>query len=681
MANNKIDFEALDRLVDSKIKDSVGSSFSRLKKERETVLRYYNGEYPKKQHAASASFTTSDVYNGVEMAKASIADIYLTNSQIIEFTPEGPEDVRGAQLESQYTQYVFFRQNQGEKNIIDWLDDGLKARIAVAEVYWKDDQEIEEREFDVSKAIDDATLDALVEHPEVEELDAERDPKTGFFEGTISRVKENRSQVVVDVVPPEEFFCDPYARTLVDGFHGRRTRMSKAEMRQQGWDTSKLRDLKPDGDDDSETATEAQARVSQIDPGYESSAGRSGGLQDRYWVYDCYIPVDTDTRTCLYKVVRVQNVSLERKEVKRSRFKTFAPLPVAHSVFGNSFAMRLVPTQQARTTLSRGILDHTAITTNPRMIIRAGGLANPREFYDNKGLGGSIQVNMDGAIQPMQYPNLNPFTFQTLAALQAEGEQTSGISALMQGLDKAAISTQNSSSLVNTMIEVGATRNRLIARHFGRFLKEIFLEISDLIRENDRELKRNFLDVAGDYVDVDPRTWKERKDAEVTIHLDPADAQAENMQIGATLQMAMQNDTLARMVGEKGLYAFGKRWLQNIGFKDVPTYLTPPDQLPPAAPDQMAMKQLELQERQIAAQETAVQTERMKVQAKYELDMFNAQQDAKEAEFRHEMARREADRKDLDVASRIENNGIETQLLVDASANASPETRGVISPT
>ena len=87
--------------------------------------------------------------------------------------------------------------------------------------------------------------------------------------------------------------------------------------------------------------------------------------------------------------------------------------------YGSNFADRLCATQNARTVLTRSILDHAVITNSPRYMVTKGGLTNPRELIDNR-VGGLVNVTRPDAIAPLPQAPLNPFVFQTLEALDQD---------------------------------------------------------------------------------------------------------------------------------------------------------------------------------------------------------------------------------------------------------------------
>ena len=139
-------------------------------------------------------------------------------------------------------------------------------------------------------------------------------------------------------------------------------------------------------DIDLETDPEVLARHEDIgsDRGFSAK-----GYQDQVrnvLVYEAYIMLDaegTGTAT-LHKVIKAGNSVLDMEEVDRRPFVSFAPLPKPHSFYGSNFADRLCPTQNARTVLTRSILDHAMITNNPRYMVVKGALTSPRELIDNR---------------------------------------------------------------------------------------------------------------------------------------------------------------------------------------------------------------------------------------------------------------------------------------------------------
>ena len=86
-------------------------------------------------------------------------------------------------------------------------------------------------------------------------------------------------------------------------------------------------------------------------------------------------------------------------------------------------------------------------------MVTKGSLTNPRELIDNR-VGGLVNVTRPDAVTPMPQAPLNPFIFQTIKLLDESAEETSSISSLSTGLNKDAISKQNSQGMVEQLVNM-----------------------------------------------------------------------------------------------------------------------------------------------------------------------------------------------------------------------------------
>ena len=305
----------------------------------------------------------------------------------------------------------------------------------------------------------------------------------------------------------------------------------------------------------------------------------------------------------LYRIVKAGNVILEIEPTSYKPFVVFTPLPIPHAFFGNNFADKVIPIQNARTVLTRSILDHAMITNNPRYMVVKGGLSSPKELIDGR-VGGIVNVTRPDAVVPMQQASLNPFVFQTLQLLNDDKEETTGVSALSKGLNKDAISQQNSSALVEQLATMSETRQKVIARNFANsFLKPLYQMIYKLVVENESEQK--IVELAGQYVEVTPAQWGSKRDVTVELHLGYNEQAEEAQKFLALHQLMSQDPTLSTMYQPQNQYKLMSQVMENNGIKNVADFLTPPDQIEPPQPDpaeelalQMQQKQMEIQERQ-----------------------------------------------------------------------------------
>lgn len=672
MADKALDKEKIGSLVDRRIEQAVGVSTSKLAKEREKVNRYYNSELPGQQTRGSSSYVSNDVYDSVESLKASLLETFAGGQDIVQFSPQGAKDVEPCRIATEYASYVLFRQNNGYEIFHDVIDDGLKARIGVVKLYWEDHKQYQDEEFE---DLHEEDVHGLAAQEDITDLEADIDPETGGYRGKLTRIKADLSQVVIENVAPEEFGIEPRAKRLKGAFHYHRTLKTLGELAAMDLDVSLLKGKTPDGEDATDTEVEEHARHVQIDAGTRNDNDVPDDMRP-FKVYECYMEMapSPKERPRLFKIIRVAKVTLDMQEVDRSPFKVFTPLRVGHAFYGNNFSQRVIQTQNARTVLTRSILDHASITNNPRYTVLQGGLTNPREMLDNR-LGGLVNITRPDAVSPLMQAALNPFVYQTLEMLKSANEETTGVSALSQGLNKDAISKQNSQGMVNDLVNLSQTRQKIVARNFGNFLCELFVEIYRLVLEN--EDRQSVVELSGRWVDIDPKTWIERKDATVSLHLSQNDANAEAMKYTNLLAMSAQNPQLARMVGEKGLYNGATKILKLNGIKNTADFITPPEDLPPPQPDPMVVAKMEIEKQDSQARLITAQAAMRKAEVASENHQMQAMLNKMKFDFDQFLKTADSHRKDMDVANRIDVSQRELEIV---EAAPEPEAKAIISP-
>ena len=654
----KLEDSEIVTIVENNIKMSVGYYDSDLSRERQRVTQYLNATLPKPAHDGNSKYVSQTVFDAVSSMSAALLETFSAGNKICKFTPQGPEDVQMAEVCSAYTDFVLHRQNNFFDIARDVIHDGLTSRVGVAKIFWDVRSEDDLEEFE---NITQDELDMLLASDEnIELVDSETDD-LGLVSGTISKTRDT-SQVCIESIPPEQFLIEPQAKSLdTVKFVAHRVPKTISELREL-YDDELVDKIGDHEDIQLETDPEVLARHEDIgaDRGFNAT-----GYQDQVrtvLVYEAYIMLDTEGTGVakLHRVVKAGNVLLEKEEVKRRPFITFCPLPIPHTFYGSNFAEKLISTQNAKTVLTRSILDHTVITNNPRYMVVKGGLTNPRELIDNR-VGGLVNVTRPDAVSPMPQGSMNPFVFQTLQLLDEDLENNSGVSKLSQGLNKDAISKQNSAAMVEQLATMSQQRQKIIARNFAnQFVKPLFFEAYRLCVENEDQEK--IVELSGNYVQINPATWNEKRDVMVELRLGYGEQEKEAQKLLSVHALFSQDPTIAPLYGMENKFRMLKAVLEQQGILNVEDYLTNPEQLPPPQPDpmaemqmQMQQKQIELQERQTAVAEQRLQLDMMQAQAKVETDQMKAQashalqsdnQDLKEAQFQHKV---EIDRGELEI--------------------------------
>lgn len=610
-------------LIDDCIGRSVGYSDSELSTERSKVIDYYNGTLPKPIHDGNSKYVSLDVYDAVESLRAALLETFSSGNKTVKFAAQNQDDVLMAQVCTEYTDYVCHRQNDLYNIMSSVIFDGLVARVGVVKVFWQESKDYDYEDFE---DLTEDELDMLLAQDDVELVEDEEDD-LGLHTGTIS-IEIDTSQVVIENIAPEEFLIESQAKNLNDvNFCAHRTKKTISELRLMGYKESDIDKIGEHSDVDLETDSEVLSRFENIGNGRGFD---SDGYQDQVrtvMVYEAYIMLDVEAtgEAELYRVVKAGNVLLEKSKATRRPFITFCPLPVPHTFYGNNYSSKVIATQNARTVLTRSILDHAMITNNPRYTVLKGALTNPRELIDNR-VGGLVNVTRPDAISPMMQAPLNPFIFQTIAMLDEDKEDTTGVSKISQGLNKDALSQQNSAAMVEQLATMSQQRQKIIARNFAsQFVKPLFQEVYLLCVENETQDK--IVELSGKYVEVNPRAWKDKRDVTIEMHLGYGEQQKEAEKYLNLHAMLSADPNLSVMYQQANQYELAKKIMTMTGIKDVDTYLTNPEELPEPQPDpaeemqkQMLQQQMELQERQTAVGEMKLQMEMQMAEMKNEIE-------------------------------------------------------------
>ena len=386
--------------VQALAEDAAGSHDTELSKEREKVAEYYGGEKPIRQSKGSVTYISQDVYETVEEAKSQLLEVFSGNQKNVEFAPQGKDDVEKARVATEYCAYVIHRQNEGYFIFQDVIWDGLMARIGSAKAYWDDNITIDEVEVPP-----DAPEEMLYA------MEAQ-DPTLFVEEGQL--YKENRDgRVAIEAVPPEEMLISSRAKNPSHAeYLGHRMRVTRGDLISQGYERDEVDKIVGDV---AQSEGELNARFKGTGSDISPTSGPNKMLEE-VTVYESYpkLDIDNDGQIRRYRIVHSPGATLApAEEVDDHPFIFVTPIRRPHSLWGTSFAEKLIPTQDANTHLFRGVIDHTLRTNNPRWAVLRNTLDDPDELMENR-LGGLVNINKPDAISALEQPSLNPFVFQTM---------------------------------------------------------------------------------------------------------------------------------------------------------------------------------------------------------------------------------------------------------------------------
>jgi hypothetical protein len=652
MASTKSGFlsntEILTKLA-QKSQEAVGWYDSRISKERMRVVEYYNAQLPRRQHLGSSTYISTDVYDSVEMMKAQLLEVFAGGDEIARFDPDSDMAVETCREATEACRYVIFRENDGFRIFNDVIHDGLTARVGVAKVFWDETYEHVEDEF---HGLSHQDAMALASQDHVEEFEADLNELDGTYKGTLVR-KADKSKVKIEVVAPEEFLIEPRAISLHRaGYCGHRTLKTKQQLKDMGLDAKKVDRTHYDDNRGLDLSPEVLARNAPVETLQSLNNPIEPGVE-QVMLYESYVRMTIDRKKGirLYKILHTSSDLFDYQEVDRIPFIVYVPLPVPHLFYGNNYAARVIPYQNARTVLTRSVLDHASMTTNPRWAVVKGGLINPREMVDNR-LGGLVNVSRPDSVTALQVPNLNPFVFELLQNLGEGKEQSTGISSLSQGLNKDAISKQNSAGLVDNLVQLSGQRQKIAARQFAYgFFAPLMVEVMRLLCLNEKRQK--MIDVCGQWKQVQPSYWTERTTCTISMHLGYGEKEQHLSKLQGLYKEMSADPALQNMFDQEGRFNLINDAAKVANLTNISSYLKAPDKAKPIQPDPLKVQELQIKDKQAQAQLLAAQAQMARDQRLAQIDSAKLQQGNQKLALESLDHDRTHNRQDLETAARI----------------------------
>jgi hypothetical protein len=125
----------------------AGLASSTLAEERSRALDYYNGKMDRDMPSLDgrSSAVSTDVADTVEGLMPSLMEIFAGGDEVVRFDPVGPEDVKAAEQETDFVNWVFMQQNPGFMVLYSFIKDALLQKNSFTKIWWEE-TEREERE-------------------------------------------------------------------------------------------------------------------------------------------------------------------------------------------------------------------------------------------------------------------------------------------------------------------------------------------------------------------------------------------------------------------------------------------------------------------------------------------------------------------------------------------------------
>jgi len=600
--------------LEQEISAALGYKDGKLTEQRSDALdRYYGKKYGNEQEGRS-QIVTRDVADVIEWIMPSLMKIFTSGDKVVQFEPQGPEDVEMAKQSTDYVNYVIMRQNPGFSTIYQWFKDALLQKNGVVKHYWDDSTETLKEEYKnlTEEEFMALLMDDNVDVKEHTQNGGEEDEMSLQPEQVTHDVVVNRTytdgQVRIEPVPPEEFLIDKYAKTIDTArFVAHRVKRTKSELIQQGYPKSKIENVF--NNDEANYKAERLSRFS-----HEQDNSPEGDIDDGIWVTECYLKVDFDNDGIaeLRKVTKVGDELLDNEAVDSVPFSSLTPIPMPHKFYGLSIYDLISDLQLIKTTLMRNLLDNMYLTNNGRYEV-VEGQANLDDLMTSRP-GGIVRVRTPGAVNPLGTPQLDQNSFNMLGYLDSIREERTGVSKNSMGLSDGALKSHQTATGVGQVMTAAQQKIELIARIFAETgMKDLANSVYMLVQKFEKPEK--IVRLNNKWTTLYPHEWKEKVDCVAQVGLGFGNKDMNLMHLGRlsqTIQMIAGHPSAGMLLKPKNVYNLVAEQIKAMGMKNVDDFITDPgDQDVPKKQGPSPEEQAKQMEAQLKAEEIKVKLQKL----------------------------------------------------------------------
>jgi hypothetical protein len=547
--------EELQGVVSAEIYDAISFIDDDIGHNRALATEYYYGLPFGNEEDGRSQVVSMDVRDTVQGILPSLMRIFFGPERVVEFAPQGPEDVQSAEQATDYVDFIFKRDNQGFKILHSAFKDALVRKVGIVKYWWDESVEVKAESFSM---LDEQTMMFLTQDPDIE-ISAVREypvpgtqpmndaqgimiPPPMMYDVEIKR-RIKSGKVKIEALPPEEFLIDRRAKSIDEAtFVGHRTMKTVSDLVAMGYDYDEMVEVAGNGND-FDNNEEYTAR----NPFAVISTANNGDPSSKSVLYiEGYLKVDFDgdgiaemRRIC---TVGTGNKVMRNEIVAERQFADFCPDPEPHTFFGMCPADVVMDIQRIKSSVQRGILDSLAQAINPRTAI-VEGQANMDDVLNTE-VGAVIRMRAPGMVQPFTTPFVGQAAFPMLDYLDDIKQTRTGISKAAAGLDADALQSTTKAA-VSATVNAAHQHIEMIARTFAETgLRKLFTGILKLVIEN--QDKARMVRLRNTFVPIDPRSWDAKMD--VIVNVGVGDGTLED-RINILNQVAMRQEMLIKETG------------------------------------------------------------------------------------------------------------------------------------
>ena len=626
--------------IQSAIKTAIQSAIdyvdSDIAGQRERAQKYFDGLVDLDHEEGRSRVVSTKVRDVVRGAKPSLMRIFMSNNKFVEFTPKGPEDVENADQATAYCHWVFNK--VGGYNVLsNAIHDSLVKKVGVVKVWWN--QETIAKSYTYENLSDDE-VQILVNKEGVEVVEHRQDIEMEMDEfgldiernvhSMVISHKYEEGEMVIEGIPPEEFFIDGSAKSIDDAYivcH--RSEKRAGDLVAMGIDQEVVDNL--NGSDNDSLIGNIEKIQRFGDAVQDDESVENDPSMRLVLVTEAYLRIDVegDGIPTLHKFLcgGTSYEVLEMEPWDKAPFADFQVDPEPHAFYGRSLAELVINDQDTTTSVLRGIIDNVALVNTPRLEVNED-LVEMDDVLNNE-IGAIIRSEQIGSVNPLTVPFVAGSTLPALQYLDMLVEEKTGISKMSMGLNPDMLQNTSATAAALTA-QAQAGQVEVMARNLAEGTKRLFKLMLHIAVKNspDEQMMR----LNGQFVPVDPSVWDIDMDMEINVGLGTGQ---EDVKAAALMQTFQTQQQIWQTYGpQNGLVSMTQMrntladTLELSGFNNADRYYAPMN----PETEQQLMAQMAEQSAQMAQGEQGdpmaqalIQAEQIKAQAKLQGDQMRMQ--------------------------------------------------------
>lgn len=501
--------------------------------------------------------------------------------------------------------------------------------------------------------------------------------------------------IVIEPVPAENFLINKDARGISDArIVGHKSMVTISELLKMGFDYDKVLEVfeNCNNDDDSDNNIASQSRreglLSMLADGDSDVLDDS---QREIELYELYIKSSAESDdeisiSKLYQVFYCEQVLLAYQETDEVPYVGGSPIPMPHMFWGDGMVDRTKSVQRAKTGLLRQTFVYNQLASNPRFEYIGTNLVNQRDILNTKA-GAGINVTALGSIQPIQLTPLQGNSMDMLNILDSMREAGTGMSFTGQGMLGDVLTAGGSTASAAMVLSEGQmVQKKVINNLLQSTIIPLIRTIYNMLRENFDSWNVEF---EGTNIFANPNTWPELSDVSIKTPLG-SNAKMEQSQkygnLAQVLSSAQPGTELGKLATAQQIRDLMIKSYELMDVPDVKSYLandqtiaqkdqmaqalqqmqtqmqqlaqqmqqlTQQNQVLQATATQMAMKELELKEREVAIKEQSAQADMQNMADDQIRKEQLAEATMENMADKQALAERQEDRKELQTQTEI----------------------------